>query len=222
MATVWMLVLLDDLDARILRLLREDARYSFRDVAEKSNSTVPTVSARVKALEDLGLIRGYHADIDLAMTGGSPVQITVQAKASDARRLVADLAAIDGVQDVALLAGGLLQARARMRPPERTIEALHDAIAKLDGVISYDARTVIATRAVRNTDDIPTRVDVECRLCHGPIHDAPVRKTFGERTHVFCCRQCLSDFAERYEKMGAKAYNPRAKPKPHAGHHHTH
>lgn len=50
----------DALDRRILDALRRDARASFRSIAEVVDSTTPTVSARVKRMEDVGLIAGYR------------------------------------------------------------------------------------------------------------------------------------------------------------------
>ncbi|MGB1697309.1 MAG: AsnC family transcriptional regulator [Thermoplasmatota archaeon] len=51
--------MLDDLDHALLALLREDARRSYRELARLAGSTVPTVSARVRRMEDLGIIEGY-------------------------------------------------------------------------------------------------------------------------------------------------------------------
>lgn len=206
---------LDPLDAKLLRLLREDARHSFRDLAEKTGSTVPTVSARVKALEDVGLIRGYHAQIDATLAGGQLVHATIRAKASDARRIATAVAKLDGATGVALLAGGIVHATIRLSPPERDAARLHDEIASLEGVIDYDVREVLATPDVAANDELPERVDVKCHQCQGPIHDVPVRKVIGEKAHVFCCRQCLADFQDRFLKIGAQASKPPAKPSPH-------
>jgi len=55
---------LDDLDRAILRLLQEDARRSFRRLAEMADCTAPTVAARVRRMEDLGVIQGYTVRLD--------------------------------------------------------------------------------------------------------------------------------------------------------------
>lgn len=52
---------LDALDRAILDLLLEDARRSYRAIARRLDTTAPTVSARVQAMEELGVIRGYRA-----------------------------------------------------------------------------------------------------------------------------------------------------------------
>jgi len=48
---------LDDVDARILGVLVEDGRRSFREVARRVGVTTPTVQARVKRMMDEGLIQ---------------------------------------------------------------------------------------------------------------------------------------------------------------------
>jgi endogenous inhibitor of DNA gyrase (YacG/DUF329 family) len=51
--------MIDELDRKILALLREDARRSYRQLAKLTESTVPTISSRVKRMENLGIIGGY-------------------------------------------------------------------------------------------------------------------------------------------------------------------
>lgn len=62
-------VTLDPTDRRILRLLQEDARRSYRSIGEAVDLGAPSVHARVQRLEREGYIRGYHADIDPEKVG---------------------------------------------------------------------------------------------------------------------------------------------------------
>lgn len=50
---------LDALDAKILNMLNENARKSFRQMAKDLDVSMNTVSKRVKAMEDAGIILGY-------------------------------------------------------------------------------------------------------------------------------------------------------------------
>lgn len=52
---------LDATDQAILRLLREDARLSFRELSRQVGVSTPTVAAKVRRLEALGVIQGYRA-----------------------------------------------------------------------------------------------------------------------------------------------------------------
>ncbi len=60
---------LDSVDQAILRVLQDDARTSNRDVAVKVHVSPSTSSERIRALRETGVIRGYHAAIDLAALG---------------------------------------------------------------------------------------------------------------------------------------------------------
>ncbi|WP_276299887.1 Lrp/AsnC family transcriptional regulator [Halorussus lipolyticus] len=70
--------LLDDLDRQILHLLRLDARnISDTDIADETGVTSTTVNNRIRSLEDNGVIRGYHPDIDYEETGYSLVVLFI-------------------------------------------------------------------------------------------------------------------------------------------------
>lgn len=60
---------IDELDLKILRELQENARKSFRDVAEELEVAEGTVYNRVNKLQEKGIIKGYKADIDFSQLG---------------------------------------------------------------------------------------------------------------------------------------------------------
>jgi DNA-binding Lrp family transcriptional regulator len=55
---------LDEKDNKIVSLLMKNARMSFTDIGEEVGLTRVAVKNRVKALEEKGVIKGYHAQID--------------------------------------------------------------------------------------------------------------------------------------------------------------
>ena len=55
---------LDEKDNRIVNLLLENARTSYSDIGEKVGLTRVAVKNRIRALEEKGIIKGYHAAID--------------------------------------------------------------------------------------------------------------------------------------------------------------
>ncbi len=57
---------LDDVDRRILGVLAADGRMPNNALAAEVGVAPSTCLARVRALRDSGVIRGYHADIDPA------------------------------------------------------------------------------------------------------------------------------------------------------------
>ncbi|MFB6252546.1 MAG: Lrp/AsnC family transcriptional regulator [Halobellus sp.] len=61
---------LDSIDKHILYYLQQDARAtSSTDIAEKLDLSSSTVRTRLNKLEESGIIRGYHIDIDYDLAG---------------------------------------------------------------------------------------------------------------------------------------------------------
>ncbi|MDS0298295.1 Lrp/AsnC family transcriptional regulator [Halogeometricum sp. S1BR25-6] len=61
---------LDSVDRHILYYLQQDARAtSSTDIAEQLGLSSSTVRTRLNKLEDSGIIRGYHVDIDYDLAG---------------------------------------------------------------------------------------------------------------------------------------------------------
>jgi DNA-binding Lrp family transcriptional regulator len=67
---------LDELDAALVRALQNDARATNRDIAAQVDVAPSTSLERIRALRQRGVIRGFHADIDLR-TLGRPVQALI-------------------------------------------------------------------------------------------------------------------------------------------------
>lgn len=61
--------MLDDLDRRIVEILVEDARISLKDLAQRVGLSSPSVSERLKRLEERGVIRAFTVEVDPAALG---------------------------------------------------------------------------------------------------------------------------------------------------------
>ena len=55
---------LDEIDRALLRILQTDARISNADLARQVNLSPPAVHARMRRLQEQGVIRGYVAVLD--------------------------------------------------------------------------------------------------------------------------------------------------------------
>ena len=67
---------MDRVDWHILSELQTDARLSFNELSRRVKLSAPAVADRVRRLEDSGVIRGYHAAVDLERIG-RPVRAIV-------------------------------------------------------------------------------------------------------------------------------------------------
>ena len=82
----------DRIDRQILALLQEDGRMTNVELAERVGLTAPPCLRRVRALEEAGAIRGYHAALDPRLLGFT---ITVFALVSLKSQAGSDLAAFE-------------------------------------------------------------------------------------------------------------------------------
>jgi DNA-binding Lrp family transcriptional regulator len=81
-------VKLDRIDLRILRELQKDGRMTNVELAKHVGISAPPCLRRVRALEDAGYIRGYHADVAADKLGFG---ITVYTQVSLTNHTEADL-----------------------------------------------------------------------------------------------------------------------------------
>jgi len=97
---------LDELDRTLLRLLAEDGRRSYADLARDTGLSTSAVHQRVRRLEQRGAIAGYTARID-PLTAGLPLSAFISihaidpAGADDAPERLRHLLAIEACHSVA-------------------------------------------------------------------------------------------------------------------------
>src|ERR1700760_4351987 len=92
---------MDAVDRAILRQLQEDGRLSNVELAERVRLSPSPCLRRVRALEDSGVIRGYHAEIDPAAVGrGFEVTVHVELTLKDRATVEAFEAGIAAFDEV--------------------------------------------------------------------------------------------------------------------------
>lgn len=102
---------LDRYDLAILRILAQDGRITKSRLAEEINLSISPAWERVRRLEENGVIRGYHADVDwLRAFRGSRVIVEVtlaRHTAHDMRRFEERIAAAPEVVQCHATGGGV-------------------------------------------------------------------------------------------------------------------
>ena len=83
---------LDSIDRKLLAELQAEGRVTNVDLARRVGLTAPPCLRRVRALEDAGVIKGYHAELDAASLGFT---ITVFAMVSLKSQAEEDLRAFE-------------------------------------------------------------------------------------------------------------------------------
>jgi len=130
---------LDETDMDILRLLLEDARRPYSEIADKVGVSPPTVSDRVDRLQELGVIRKFTLDIDRTkLNDGVGVLIEVQLRPDADDRVAERLAAADQVERVYETADAKLLVDATVN--EDTVRPMLEAAIDMEYVDQYDVR----------------------------------------------------------------------------------
>lgn len=63
--------IMDDLDLKILKLLKENSRASFAEISKKVFLSASSVRERIKRMEDLGVIKSYNVELNQSLLGNS-------------------------------------------------------------------------------------------------------------------------------------------------------
>lgn len=97
--------------SEIIKLLSENARYTYDQMAKMLGATADKVEAEVKALEEEGVIKGYKTIVDIEKCEDAPVsamvELNVIPKADLGFEEVAQrVAAYPQVESVYLMSGG--------------------------------------------------------------------------------------------------------------------
>ena len=80
---------LDSTNRQLIGALQEDARLSLAELGRRVGLTAPAVAERVARLEEAGVIRGYHADVDPRALG---LELSVVLRIRPATRMIAKVA----------------------------------------------------------------------------------------------------------------------------------
>jgi len=80
---------LDSTNRQLVEALQIDARLSLAALGRRVGLTAPAVAERLARLEETGVIRGYHADVDPRALG---LQLSVVMRIRPAARMIAKVA----------------------------------------------------------------------------------------------------------------------------------
>lgn len=156
----------DETDAKILQILSHDGRASLQRIAERVKLRRPSVHARVRRLEDEGVILGYRAELDPEALHAGLVAfalLKLDAEGSDCmtrvERVAAELQRIPEVLEVHTIAGDedvIVKVRCRdVKDMERVIMR---GISGVKGVANVKTLVSMSTHleravAVRKSSD---------------------------------------------------------------------
>jgi Lrp/AsnC family leucine-responsive transcriptional regulator len=120
---------LDRKDWILLELLQADARLPFAELGRRASLSAPAAAERVRRLEDMGLITGYHAAIDPRRLGlAIPVIVEVQVSRADYAKFQKSIRSLPAVTECHHVTG---RAAFLLKAAVPSIEALDALIGHL-------------------------------------------------------------------------------------------
>ena len=193
---------IDDTDLEILRLLLEDARRPYNDIADRVDVSAPTVSDRIDRLQDLGVIEGFTVEVDrTAFTDGIELLIDVELSATVDRSIVEEFSRVDGIEHVFKTTDSRILAVAVLRS-DQVGQAIVNAI-DVELIDSYRVHLIEDRSWAPSIDD--TELELSCAQCAEPVNRDGVSLRFDGELYHFCATRCRSDFEERYATLAKSA-----------------
>ena len=143
-------------DRKILKLLEKNARFTAEDIAAVLGIDSSAVSARIKELENEGVIRGYKSVIDWEKLDGDRasaiIELTVTPSAGHGfEEIAARIAKYPEVESVSLVSGGYdLSVTVKGRTFHEVCNFVAHELATIDAVTS--TRTQFIMRRYKELD----------------------------------------------------------------------
>lgn len=200
---------LDDVDRKILRELQTDGRASFRDISSRIGVSTPTVSARVQAMTDTGLIRGYTTMLDADMLGQTSVIVNLDVRPADIEKVVERIKEDDIVRHVYVLSNSGILAVVSFYNQTKYRQFL-DSISQIQEVVKIQASMVMRVpkdlQRAALTDE--AGLMIKCYYCGHMMKDEGVKIKLDGKYHYLCCSVCAKLYKEKYEKLKKSASLP--------------
>ncbi|MEE9592767.1 MAG: winged helix-turn-helix transcriptional regulator [Thermoplasmata archaeon] len=197
---------LDNTDVDILKHLQDNARLSFRELAGKVGVSVPTISARVNTLQELGIIRGYRTDINPQRLDECQIVLLVKCAPSAKSDTAAALAEIEEIRRVMTAQGPRVVALVTVAH-RKDVDSLLERVSQVPDVLDYEhlvvASVVKDVSGALITEGLSTILI--CFQCKDLIHGEPIKVRMDRRDHYFCCHSCEKLYVERYRRIRGAA-----------------
>ncbi|MFP9191867.1 winged helix-turn-helix transcriptional regulator [Natronosalvus vescus] len=188
----------DETDLEILRLLAEDGRRPFNEVASAIDLSAPAVSDRVSKLEEQGIIRQFTIDIDRSQLRRSlPILVDVTVRPQCFDIVKRQLLSIPEVEHVYATVSSDLVFYANVpetNPREWIVSQLDQSM-----ISEYDVKLLAETD--RSFTLSGTEFALSCAECGNTVTSEGVVTRINGELKQFCCTSCETQFTERHGRI---------------------
>lgn len=188
---------LDAVDLGLLRMLQEDSRTSYSEIASELNISRPTAKSRIKRLQSNGIIRKFTIIVDRDAIVQNII-VLMQMKAEDLEEAAKSLRGLDEVLEVYEVMG---EHNIACKAVVQSMEELRCLIEEVNKAKVKDLSASIVLKTLKEEHE--TRVgpeigvSLECEYCGKPIFASPYKFKAHNVEHYFCCPICLKSYRKK-------------------------
>jgi len=144
---------IDEVDKVILDMLQEDARKSFREIAERANVSEATIFVRVRKLLERGIIKRFSALVSSEQIGrGLTAFVLIDADPKRLQDVYEALSVIDDIYEIYDVTGSYY-AIVKIRTTDREkLKDIIDRIGLIEGITRTE--TAIVFRCIKEETKI--------------------------------------------------------------------
>lgn len=198
----------DAIDTKILEVLMADGRASFRQIAQRTSLTTPTVSARYARMTKAGLIKKFVPVLSAdSVNRGVMALVTLKASSAALQRIADDLAELREVEALYMTTGQSITMKATLDSAQELQPFLARNVLKRRGVDVTSSQIITSTVKEEPVSLLPGGLvmNLKCDYCGGDVTSSrPYTVATGSSHYYFCCKTCRKDYLSEHGKRLAK------------------
>ena len=198
----------DAIDTKILEVLMDDGRASFRQIAQRTSLTTPTVSSRIARMTKAGLIKKFIPILSGdSVNRGVTTLLTLKVGSASVQRLAEDLAKMREVEALYVTTGQSITLKATLSDVQSLQSFLAENVLKRRGVEVTSSQIITSTMKEEPPSLLPSTLvmNLKCDYCGGDVASSrPYTISAGPSHYYFCCKTCRKEYLGEHGKRLAK------------------
>jgi len=188
---------LDDTDRTIIRLLLEDARRPYSEIADHVELSPPAIADRIDRLEALGVIEGFTLDLDSSMLReGIEVLVDLSVDPGRTEAVAEGLRGDERIEHLYVTADARVVVHATLGA-----DGVDDLLAGVDTDQLREIDVSLLSDASWTPRIGEAQLAVDCDECGNAVTSEGESAVIDSTQYHFCCGSCLSNFEERFERL---------------------
>ncbi len=183
------MVKLDEVDLKLIYLLRDNSRLSISELAELLGLSRPTVKSRLEKLEKEGIIQKYTIKLSPELERAENIVIMI-VKTEDPESL-------ENFNEIIEIN--------KFTSKKHVIKVAVENMKQLRQVIEGAGFEVIEIMPVLEMRErerpIKIRVPFKCDYCGKEIVEEPIVYKYRNKVYFFCCETCFREFKKARENI---------------------